>query len=263
MKKLILTTILALFVALGATAQTNDDYKKIWKKGRYTDLGFSVAQTALEGQDVSDAEFGFFFRQGASYLFPGKPLGGLVKVGFDINWVDITVAKYKSNYDASDDIFNGLNHNTGGDGGIIDAINNLGRWGLNIGAIGIGPNVTVAPFSMKSNGARFLKASLYFHYQPTLGAYMVSDHGDLEASYAYCNMFQFGGKITWKAIGVGIEGSWGSGKFKDISTLGGLFGDDEEEANRDEVFGHIPSFSESGKVTRKFANTRIYLSFTF
>lgn len=252
--------------------QQKQKYKEIWRKGRYTDIGYAIAQTGTDFTPTDKGKFGFFLRKGTSFLFPGKPIAGLVKVGFDINWFDISVAKYKSadwgtdsNWDeignsGQDDDDYGYDDDDEGFGDIMDKFSNLGRWNIMIGAFGIGPNVTVAPFSMFNNAARFIKASIYFHYQPTFGMYLVSEDGEMEASFAYCHMFQFGGKITWKSIGLGIEGHWGKGKFKPLGFGDFGFGDEEEDNGYNEVFD---TGSSSDKITRHFANTRIYLTFSF
>ncbi|MDE5940784.1 MAG: hypothetical protein K2H14_01605 [Muribaculaceae bacterium] len=289
MKKIIATIITALTLGIGASAQSYDDdmqqalndantelaqmqqkqkYKEIWRTGRYTDLGYAIAQTGTDFEPVEKGKFGFFIRKGTSFLFPGKPLGGIVKIGFDINWFETSVAKYKSgsmgksdNWDnignsGQDDYDDGYDYDDEDSGfDFMEKFSNLGRWSIMVGAFGIGPNVTAAPFSMFNNAARFIKASLYFHYQPTFGAYLVSEDGNLEASYSYCHMFEFGGKITWKAIGLGIEGHWGHGKFKQ---LGFNF---DNETDYTGVFDRMETASD--KVTRRWADTRIYLTFSF
>lgn len=241
--------------------QKKEKYKEIWRKGRYTEIGYAVAQTGTDFEPVEKGKFGFFLRKGTSFLFPGTPLAGMVKVGFDVNWFDLSVAKYKSSSISGDSNWGNIGGDIYTDDGyygdddddeFMDKFSNLGRWGIMIGAFGIGPNVTVAPFSMFNNAARFLKASIYFRYQPTFGVYLVSEDGELEASYSYCNMFQFGGKIMWKAIGLGIEGHWGSGKFNQLGF----------EADEDD-YGDVFETTSSDKITRRFANTRIYLTFSF
>lgn len=222
---------------------------KIWGKGRYTNIGFSIAQTGTKFEKEV-GQFGFSLTKGTTYLFPKQPFWNILKVGFDVNWVDVSFAKYKSTDTDWDNAFEGSM--LPDEMQEFEDMLNIGRWGVLVGAFGIGPNVTVAPFSTFDNAARYLKASLYFHYQPTFGMYLRSEDGDMEGSYAYCNMFQFGGKITWKFIGLGIEGHWGSGNFKNLS-----FEDNEFQ----DWFGEKTTGSD--KIRRKFANTRIYLSLIF
>ncbi|MCH5214858.1 MAG: hypothetical protein J1E97_06655 [Muribaculaceae bacterium] len=225
----------------GTNVKTQAYYDDIWGKGRYTHISYSIAQTGTDFEDPQKAAFGFAVTKGTTYRFPKKPLAGMIKVGFDINWVDISMAKYKNSHfwdvDLSDDLYE--------DEFSLD----IGRWNVMIGAFGVGPNVQIAPFSNFNNAAKYLKAQLYFHYQPTFGMYIVADSSDTEISYSYCNMFQFGGNIMWKFIGIGIEGHWGSGNFKQLNILG----------ENDSFFGD----SGLGKIKRRFANTRIYLSVSF
>lgn len=134
--------------------------------------------------------------------------------------------------------------------GFMDNIENLGHYNLQVSALGVGVNVGVAPLSMFDNAARHLRACIYFHYLPTFGAVLASEDGETEASYGYCNMFDFGGKITYKAISVGIEGLWGSGKFKALDF-------DLSEDSDDGLTG------DPEKITRKFSTTRFYVAFTF
>lgn len=252
MKKSVIIIILFLTIAMGAQAQENS--KEVWGKGRYLDLGYSWSETAADGENVNSGKFGFFLRKGTTFLFPRTEgwLGNILKVGFDINWGDVNIAKYDNGYN-----WNGIQSDNwdaivsdNGDEGTILGINpnKIGKWGIMLGAFGVGPNVSIAPFAHMDNRARFIRASIYFHYQPTLGMYLVSNDGETEISYAYCNMFQFGGKIKWKAFGLGIEGHWGSGKFKPIDF------DENVENNQ---------LSSGGRYKRKFASTRLYLSFSF
>ena len=234
-------------------AQKNQE---IWKKGRYLHISYSFAQTALESSAVEKGKFGFALTKGTSYLFPKKPIANILKIGFDVNWTDISFAKYtESSTEWSNDIESEYSDYDEDDemSGILGKITNLGRMSILVGMLGVGPNVTVAPFASFDNQARFLKASIYFHYQPTFGTYLVLDDGDMSASYSYCNMYQFGGKITWKAIGVGVEGHWGSGKFKSI----GL------DLGESEYGDFFENSSSSNKIKRKFANTRLYLFLRF
>lgn len=246
--KLIILGLLLAFITPVMKAQ--NDYSRIWKQKTYFKLSYNFSETAIEGTAVEKSQYGFGLTTGRTWLFPKEPVAGMLKFGFDLNYFDIQVAKYNSAY-------GGFNIP---DGMIEEGEDdfNIGRWSLQLGVLGIGPNVSIAPFSKMSNAARFLKASVYFHYQPTVGAYMASEDGDIDASYAYCNIFQLGGQITWKFIGVGVEANWGSGKFKPV--LAEFAGDMIDDSSLREELG-LPNFN--GKVTRKFATTRLFITFTF
>lgn len=232
----------------------NTDFTGIWKQKKFWKLSYNIAQTQAEGSPVEKAKFGFGLTSGRTWLFPKQPVADMLKFGFDVNFVDLQVAKFGSPNSG----FNMPEDDDDDDGGLLGKFSNLGRWSLQAGILGIGPNVSIAPFSRMNNASRFFKASIYFHYQPTLGIYLMSEDGDVDASFAYCNIFQFGGQISWKFIGIGIEGNWGSGKFKPIMAE---FADDlfDDGGLREEL--GMQSFS--GKIKRKFANTRLFISFTF
>lgn len=245
--------IIMAILTLAISANAQDNPQKIWGKGRYLELGYSWSETAADGDYVDPGKFGFFLRKGTTYLFPRTEgwFGNILKVGFDINWGDVNIVKYDNNKwsGIQSDNWNSIISDYGEEDTVLGIDpNKIGKWGIMLGALGVGPNVSVAPFAHMDNGARFIRASIYFHYQPTMGMYLVSNDGEAEISYAYCNMFQFGGKIKWKSLGLGIEGHWGSGSFKPIDF------DETIENNQ---------LSSGGKYKRKFASTRLYLSFSF
>lgn len=245
MKKISIALLLSLL--LPSFCVKAQDYSKIWKGGKFINIGYAINETKLEGSPVEKADYGVSLTTGHTYLFPKTPVAGMLKFGFDINWADVNFASYKNQglgeFIPDDDLPD-----------IANKVMNLGRKSLQLGAFGIGPNVSIAPLTSLGNQASYLKASLYFHYQPTVGAYLISENGDIEASWAYCNIFQFGGKLSWKFIGLGVEGVWGSGKFKPI---GFDFGEN------DAITGELGLGGGGAKLKRQFANTRIYISFMF
>ena len=84
-----------------------------------------------------------------------------------------------------------------------------------------------------------LRVSAYFRFVPTYSMLII----DEDISGSYVSFFTYGGEVTWKAIGIGIEGRSGSGKY-----------------------GSIISDDESGEdIKEKFSTSslRVYLSFRF
>lgn len=248
MKHIALTLLAILSIGFASSAQDKTE-KPIWRRGRYMHLGYSLSQTAAEGQMSDKAKFGVSLTKGSTYLFPRRNAWGeIVKIGFDVNWVDMSFAQYK-NSDWSGMQSDNWN-NIGNDGSDESDFNlNLNKMSAMIGVLGIGPNVTLAPLARTNGNARYLKVSGYFHYQPTLGAYIVANDEGSEFSYAYVHMYQLGAKIMWKSIGIGIEGHWGQGKFSPINF---------EDAEYSEDFN-----TGASKYIRKFANTRFYLYLNF
>lgn len=211
--------------------------------GRYTRIGYSWSQTGIKDGAVYDGQYGFDFVKGVSYRVHKKPIAKILKFSVDATWTDIQFSKYKDPAISgkwTSEIDETINNDYEEDG--MDF--NIGYMSLSY-SLGVGPSVCVAPFLLLNNKALApLHANLYFHYNPTFTAYLASQDGDVEISGAYCNMFSFGGNIVYKWIGIGIEGKWGSGKFKpvDFDTEGSL---------------------GTSKYTRKFANTCLYVQFTF
>lgn len=225
--------------------------EKIWGRGRFLRLGYAIAQTADGINAVDKNSFSFFITKGASYRFPSKPIAGMLKFGIDAVWFDFQFSKYKTaekELEWTHEIVSPSGEEFGGDFNL-----NLGRNALTFG-MGVGPNVAIAPFANSNvKGLRYLRASLYFLYSPTVGMYLCSQDDDVEVSTAFCHLMNFGGNITYRAITLGIEGRWGSGKFKPI---------DFEKMVNDATGSDIES-QGTNKYTRKFANSRFYIQFAF
>lgn len=253
LRKLLAIAVIAIAVPAAKADDTgmkaDPADKAVWRKGNYTALSFGWQQTALEYGSVDKSSFNISLIKGTSYLFPRKPILGIFKAGLDVRWFDLSVAKFKKSPLLIDGDMADIYPDPGDE--YDDEIPNIGKWSLQLG-MGIGPVITAAPFASSGSSIRSLKASVYFHYRPSLGAYFLSEDGETDASWAYCGMMDFGGKIQCKAIGIGVEGSWGKGKFKS------LVDDFMDDGETNEDFA-----TSSDKVTRKFATTRLYITFTF
>jgi len=180
--------------------------KKIWGKGRFTRLGYAIAQTVDEYSPVEKSKFSFFLTKGTTYLFPKKPIAGLLKIGLDAVWFDIQATKYNSPYSSMnwtsefvDEPATSPEYGYEDEDEGLDFDLNIGCWGVSMG-MGIGPNVSVAPFALTSiKCLQPLRVSLYFHYAPTMQLYLKSEDGDVELSSAFCHMMNFGGTLTYRA----------------------------------------------------------------
>lgn len=223
--------------------QKEDLNRRVWGKGRFLRIGYANAQTANETNPVEKSKYSFFLTKGTTYyLFPSKPIAGMIKFGIDATWFDIQYSKFKS-LDESGDWTSEI-PSGGSNDDDFDLDFNLGTMALGFG-MGVGPSVTVAPFIRMKKALQPLRATLYFHYVPTLEMFMESNDEDTELSSAFCNMFKFGGEIHYRKIGLGIEGRWGASDFNPTYF--------DEELDR----------GDSSKYKRKFASTRFYVQFTF
>lgn len=248
--------MLGLVAAIG-THTFAAEKDPIWGKGRFFRLGYASVQTGDGMNPVEKNKYGFFLTKGTSYLFPKQPIAGLMKVGVDAVWFDAQVSKYKSPYDntvwTNDFDYDDVIYDDDDDDDIpgMDMLNklidNVGHLSMTMG-MGIGPVVTVAPFALSNvKVMKPLKASVYFHYCPTFAMYARIDSGDVEMATGFCNMMDFGFNLMYRAIGVGVEGHWGNGKFKPLDF--------------ESIFGGESLGSDRYK--RSFANTRVYIQFRF
>lgn len=273
MKKLIITAIIAIASLPGAYAQLQDAEaradslqqeldavnlrqeldridSKVWGKGRFLRIGYATAQTVDEFSPVEKSKYAFFITKGTTFFIPKRPIAGILKFGIDAVWFDAQFSKFNSPYSSQDwtsEIV--IDDSDNNDDDFSDYNLNIGCMGLSF-AMGVGPSVSVAPFARTSiTGLQPLRASIYFHYSPTVQLYMKSQDGDVELSTAFCNMMNFGGFLTYRAISLGLEGRWGSGKFKPVD-FQSLFDDSD-------------SSTGAMKYKRKFASTRFYIQFRF
>lgn len=242
--------------------------KDVWRSGRYFNVGYSSAQTVNEISPVAKGKFAFFIGKGTSYLWSKKGFFDILKVGLDVKWFDLDYAMYKKEQvnvsEVAEDMLNGWTQNPGATSDVSEKSPyvDVKRMSLLVGMFGFGPNITVAPLAKMNNKARSLKLSLYFHYQPTFGAFFyfpqkkAAGYGsnDVMAQLGYVSMWDFGGRVSWRNIGLGVEGRWGSGRFKNSQLT--VY----DEASKS-TWLDAPSGVE--KFTRKFAETRVYLYFNF
>ncbi|MCM1310952.1 MAG: hypothetical protein NC301_08015 [Bacteroides sp.] len=258
MKK-IFSILLVAVCSLTAVAQPdNNTLNKTWGKGRYTRLGYAWSQTADEYSPADKSKFSFFLTKGTTYYFPKKPIANMLKIGIDATWFDIQVSKYGNAYSdlkwssefepvQGPDVYD-EDGDFDEEGELFD-LDKIGTWGLSF-AMGIGPNVSIAPFALTNiKIMQPLRVSVYFHYDPTVMLYMRSQNSDIELSTAYVNMMDLGVNLHYRKIGIGYEARWGNGKFKPLDFSAML--DENGESLGTE------------KYTRRFANNRIYLQFTF
>lgn len=223
--------------------------KSIWGPGRFTKISYNFASTGDEINPVDKSELSVSIAKGTTYMFPSKPIAGMLRFGVDVTWFDLTYTKYKNHESTASGGWLGsdFNGNYGYGDDYWEGNRNVGRMSINLGLFGVGARASVAPFSSFNNDLRFLRASMYFHVQPTFSSYIVNDDGEAEGSYAYMGMFRFGGCIHYRRVALGVEGYWGKSKF-DVIDFDSYF-DEDSDSKR--------------KIDRKFASTRLYIQFAF
>lgn len=179
------------------------------------------------------SNYGAFFALTNTYLLHKKPLLGIIRIGLDATWLDLNYYNHengsglKFNEDFDDDDF-------------YEA--DLGVHQVEIG-LGIGPSVNVAPFCMKTNKLKYLRASVYCHVKPSLSMIVLSGDDDTSLYGAVPIFVNYGLRISYRSIGIGIEGRSASSKYSCWAT-------DYEEL-------------EGKKVKFKTNSFRAYLSLNF
>ncbi len=273
--------------------RTDSVHKAIWSNTSYFNIFYSGASTSTDIYQSQKAKFGVGLNVGSSYIWPrNKAWGNVVKIGFDIRYLDLQFAMYDKFARPLTDItttqspaYQGWTSDMGQTNtGSSDNSPNYATFDqmqLLAGLIGIGPTVTVAPLSFLDNAAAQLRLNLYFHYQPTFGAnfYKVKnvcaaegiapidgiakdDESEMLSELGYVSMFDWGFKLQWRNFGLGFECRWGSGKLHGATYNPGSLYYDGNYVTYNSI--NMNGTSENQKsYTRKFAESRVYLNFNF
>lgn len=183
---------LSLFVwcvyAQGKTEKgsTPSDSGREWRK-QYVDFVFSKAKISQDGEPDLQSKFGAAFNFGNTF-FLHKPIGGMLRFGFDVTWLDL-------NYDNYD-----IEH---------IANNGVDKYQYHQGEVSmhIGPSVTIEP-------VKKLAVHAYFHYLPT---FAMLYRGESEIFYGnYASLWVAGGNVSFGAVGLGLESRFGTTNYKPI-----------------------------------------------
>lgn len=240
--------------ALSTTVKKNSDdlrNQAIWKnRAKYFNIAY--ANQSLTWKEVDGtwkSKMGAGLTIGKTYYLHKKPILGMIKFGIDWSYFDINFAMYDNKYVFPDSYNDGEDgnyyypdgHNNGSnDNYYPDYEEDDDSDDMYQGEIGmqIGPSITINPVS-------HLKISGYFRYVPCASILYV----DSEVSCNYASFFVCGGAISYKAISLGVEGRWGSAKYKS------LLDTEDVESN----------FTGGGKEkqTWKTGATRFYISFRY
>ena len=142
-----------------------------------------------------ESSLGVALVSGRSFYLHRKPIAGMLKFSLDFG-SDINYVKYRpldGDYNISPDSGIGIS----------------GRHQADIGLF-VGPAVTVNPVSD-------LKIGVYFRAVPSYSLIMTES----DVLHGFVPYFTYGGEVSWRWIGVGVEGRSGVGTY---SSLMGLFG---------------------------------------
>lgn len=226
--------------------QNSDDLrnKAIWKdRAKYFNITYAnQSLTWKETDGTWKSKLGAGLTFGKTYYLHKKPILGMIKFGIDWSYFDLNFAMYENKYifpssygDEGNYYYPDNNYDS--DGGYSDEDDESDD--IYQGEVGmqIGPSITINPVA-------HLKISGYFRYAPCASILYL----DSEVNCSFASFFVCGGAISYKAISLGVEGRWGSAKYKNMFDA-----EDVED-----------SFSGSKeKQTWKTGATRLYISFRY
>lgn len=210
-------------------------YEKVWgQKRKYTNLGYCIMN--LDGMPSPKSKYGFCFSMGKTYNLHKKPLAGMIMFGIDFSYLDMTFASF-NNEDG-----HGLSFGENLD---IDLKRNYIDYTLQVG-----PSVSVNPIGE-------MKISAYGRFAPSVAIVTMNDYIYTQfVPYVTCGL-----SVSYRTIGIGIEGRWGKANYKGFS-LNEDIDDSFDEDNDSFDFGMDEMLKTSKK---RFSNKsfKVYLSFRF
>lgn len=199
-------TIKELSANIKETEKQKKD-KSVWGRKKFFSIGYANQTLSPKYGNDMEGDFGISLISGRTISLHKKPLWNMLKFGIDYG-VDINYVKYKDYGEEYNNYYE--------DEDMPELISGMHQ--CDLGFV-IGANATVNPV-----GA--LKVSAYFRFIPTYSMLIL----DSDMNSSYVSFFTYGGEVSWKAIGIGVEGRFGSGKY------GSLIAGEEYDDNIKEKF---------------------------
>lgn len=144
------------------------------------------------------SKYGAALTFGKSFYLHKNPIAGMLYIGLDATWIDLTYTNYK--YDMGP-LFEGWDIEDGEDLSFSQHQAEI--------AMQVGPSIHVYPI-----GKMHIEA--YFRYAPTFS--LLVEDGSFGGNYA--TYFVGGGAVSYHCIGLGAEARFGSCKYKSFSDDG-------------------------------------------
>ncbi len=207
MKKALLSLALIMAGALALRAQDVDSrgsgygvsfeqMRRMANKGS-TNLGFSIQSLTRVGPtlgyEIGRAELGASLSRSRTFVLHPRPLAGMIYLGLDANWVDLTYARYGSQIMGID---------------ISALTDRLDMHKADISILGVGPSINVFPVGK-------LGLHAYARYNPTF-ATLFRTGDDFCMSGGYASVLTAGTAVSWGVVSVGVETRFGEGNYKKL-----------------------------------------------
>lgn len=228
-----------------------DKSKKIFGRQKSFHIGMAFNDWKPEDLPKFSANYGFTLGLNKTYFVHKNPIGGFLKFGIDATWFDITYINYKANpiwegtgdeagdygYGYDNDYGYDYDYDYDYDDELEDP--NLGSHQIDV-AMGVGVSATFAPFYASDNGLRYLKGKVFCRFMPTFSMMLISEPDDTRFNSAFVPYVTFGAEISWKAIGLFVEGRWGSANYH----ISGVDDDYDYDYDYDDGFDDIFNFDK-------------------
>ena len=245
------TTTMSLNDIIAMETQNKSEYynishqRDIWSHDTYLNISYNKTKFSSEEFPSTTGGFsnefkndiGFGLQMGHTYSFHKKPIGSVLFIGLDFNWIDLNFNKYKEGSLPTDSIYS-----------LGEGIKSL-PWHnekMTLGyGMSVGPSFTFYPFTpLNGKGGNKVRLHLYFHVGYGVeGAIIknVIEGGDISDQWAWAHGLNtsFGASVSWDHIGVGYE-------YRNDSNL---------------KFKAIDSEFDTGKMKAKEKTGRIFLQF--
>lgn len=182
MKKLLILTILACFIA--ASASADDGYFR--KKHRV--ISYSSTEMTLGGQSLKN-NYGAAYSSTRTYYLHEEPIAGFMKFGIDATWIDFSYNNYSTTVFDEEE-------------GLMDSQLHQAEIGMQAG------------ISLTFNPVDKLNIAVYGRYAPTFSASYVA--GEESVLGGYMGYIVAGGRISYSFIGLGCEYRGGNGEMSDF-----------------------------------------------
>lgn len=191
--------------------EDENQYQKLWGKKKHVSIGYVWGNLKnVDADEKFNGDFGFMLAWGRTFYFHKQPIAGMLKIGFDWDWLNADYCKYK---ERKEEMYTPEFYGREQD---ADKDFSFGINSIDVG-MAFGPSFTVNPVGK-------MKAKVFFHVVPSYAGLIV----DSELYSAYKTTFTYGGELTWGNVGLGIKGYTGSTKYKnlvnDLAEKGGYNG---------------------------------------
>lgn len=234
----------------------NESSCEVWDKTTY--LNVSLINTKLSSDefpssvvpihDEFNCKFGLGIKMGKTFKFHKQPIGSVMFVGFDYNWMDLNFNTYKAVDFPGEIVLNEDDEDLGYGKDLNYMPWHNKKNTLDYG-MSIGPSIAFYPLTSLGNEyTDKLSLNLFFHVGYDIGVAFVKnvgaegeDSGKLEYAFGHGLFTSFGASLNWDFVGLGF----------DIRN------------DRNIKFMNINKDYGSGTIKLKQRATRIYIQFRF